>query len=282
MERFPIIYVRGYAGPTAGIDAQVDDPFYGFNRGSTHIRVGGDGDPMYYQFEGPMLRLMSDENYRILVAGDQQQYLDDAPDGSLPGASIWVYRFYDQAATTFVPPAARGARGAVLERAAPPGHRRRLRDRGGRGRPVRADRAGPGEDRQRAGHPGRALDGRPRGPLHDAEGLRAVGQVPPRRLVAKFFTYGTPHGGIDFELGALDWAQQAFGPAGADIFAPAKMYGYLTPGRQFGDLPRRGDDWDPQLLEESVFPPDGIVCALDRIGYRRGFEGDRIRIATSR
>ena len=31
MDRLPIIYVRGYAGPTAGIDAQVDDPFYGFN-----------------------------------------------------------------------------------------------------------------------------------------------------------------------------------------------------------------------------------------------------------
>ena len=61
MDRLPIIYVRGYAGPTAGIDAQVDDPFYGFNNGATHVRVGGDGDPMFYQFEGPMLRLMIDE-----------------------------------------------------------------------------------------------------------------------------------------------------------------------------------------------------------------------------
>lgn len=31
----PIIYVRGYAGPTSGVDAQVDDPFYGFNKGAT-------------------------------------------------------------------------------------------------------------------------------------------------------------------------------------------------------------------------------------------------------
>ena len=71
MDRLPVIYVRGYAGTTSGIDAQVDDPFYGFNRGSTHVRVDGDGDPSYYQFEGPMLRLMIDENYQLLVHGDQ-------------------------------------------------------------------------------------------------------------------------------------------------------------------------------------------------------------------
>ena len=34
MNRLPIIYIRGYAGSTAGIDAQVDDPFYGFNKGA--------------------------------------------------------------------------------------------------------------------------------------------------------------------------------------------------------------------------------------------------------
>jgi hypothetical protein len=29
MDRLPVVYVRGYAGATAGIDSQVDDPFYG-------------------------------------------------------------------------------------------------------------------------------------------------------------------------------------------------------------------------------------------------------------
>jgi hypothetical protein len=108
MVRLPIIYVRGYAGPTSGIDSQVDDPFYGFNRGATHVRVGGDGDPTYYQFEGPMLRLITDEGYRLLVHGDHEAYLHDPPDGSVPQASLWVYRFYDQAATTFVPQPHRG------------------------------------------------------------------------------------------------------------------------------------------------------------------------------
>ena len=84
MDRLPIIYVRGYAGATSGIDTQVDDPFYGFNNGATHVRVGGDGDPMFYQFEGPMLRLMIDEQYQLLVHGDQHAFLEDAPPGSLP------------------------------------------------------------------------------------------------------------------------------------------------------------------------------------------------------
>ena len=56
----------------------VDDPFYGFNAGATHVRTGGDGDPIFYQFEGPLLRLMTDEGYQLLVHGDQHQYLLDA------------------------------------------------------------------------------------------------------------------------------------------------------------------------------------------------------------
>jgi len=72
VERLRIIYIRGYAGPTTGIDAQVDDPFYGFNRGATHMRVDGSGEPAFYQFEGPMLRLMIDHQYKLLVHGDQR------------------------------------------------------------------------------------------------------------------------------------------------------------------------------------------------------------------
>jgi len=31
--RFPIIYVRGFAGGQGAIDAAADDPFYGLNEG---------------------------------------------------------------------------------------------------------------------------------------------------------------------------------------------------------------------------------------------------------
>ena len=104
MKQLPIIYIRGYAGPTAGIDSQVDDPFYGFNKGATHVRVDGDGDPTFYQFEGPMLRLITDEKLPAACARRPAAFLETAEDGRVPPAvDLWVYRFYDQAATTFVP-----------------------------------------------------------------------------------------------------------------------------------------------------------------------------------
>ena len=105
MDTWPIVYIRGYAGPTSGINTQVDDPFYGFNSGSTHIRVDGDGAPAFYQFEGPLVRLIGDEGYKVYVRGSQEQILDDPdPQAALDPASLWIYRFYDQAATTFQAP----------------------------------------------------------------------------------------------------------------------------------------------------------------------------------
>src|SRR3954454_6726344 len=105
--KLPIIYVRGFAGGTSGIDKAVDDPFYGFNEGSVHVRVGGDAKPQFYQFESPMLRLLMEphdkpeETYRLLVQGSQGAYLEAQADGSVPWMTIWVHRFYDRAASTF-------------------------------------------------------------------------------------------------------------------------------------------------------------------------------------
>jgi pimeloyl-ACP methyl ester carboxylesterase len=262
MDRLPIVYVRGYAGPTAGIDSQVDDPFYGFNRGATHVRVGGDGDPMFYQFEGPMLRLITDENYRLLVRGDQQQYLDDAQDGALPENSVWVYRFYDQAATTFVPPPHQG----IVERLWS-GVRRHVTAEG-----FNIEAAAVGlydlilKIRRKTGADRVVCVAHSMGGLVVRCMIQKVCSETDRQaasaIVAKLFTYGTPHGGIDFNVAALDWAQQAFGPAGADIFAPQKMYGYLVPGKSFGDLPTAEDKWDPQAIDPDVFSPDDVFCLI--------------------
>ena len=80
--------------------------------------------------------------------------------------------------------------------------------------------------------------------------------------MARFFTYGTPHGGIAFKYDALDWVEQTFGPAGSGIFAPEKMYGYLDPRATFGDLPPAGSNWDPQELPENVFSTDDVFCLI--------------------
>lgn len=262
MERLPVVYVRGYAGPTSGIDSQVDDPFYGFNLGATHARVGGDGDPLFYQFEGPMLRLITDENYRLFVHGDQQQYLDDAEDATIPQESLWVYRFYDQAATTFVPQPREG----VVERLLSGLYKHVTAD----GFDIETAAAGLYKlimtIRRKTGADKVLLVAHSMGGLVVRCMMQKIcfqdDRLPAKSIVAKFFTYGTPHGGIAFNIGALDWAGQAFGPAGADIFSPQKMYGYLTPGKQFGDLPGRGDEWDPQLVQEEVFNAADIFCLI--------------------
>ena len=83
-DAYPVIYVRGFAGGTSGIDSATDDPFYGLNAGATHVRINGDGNPQFYQFAGPLVRLMEDEDYRVVVHGNQQAYLASAGNGTQP------------------------------------------------------------------------------------------------------------------------------------------------------------------------------------------------------
>jgi hypothetical protein len=94
--RLPIVYVRGFAGGAQGIEHTVDDPFYGFNVGSTHVRVDGDDQPVFYSFEGPLLRLLEQEGYQLLVDGGQRHYLQTHE--QVPPQSVWIHRFYDLSA----------------------------------------------------------------------------------------------------------------------------------------------------------------------------------------
>jgi len=266
MARLPVVYVRGFAGPTSSIDKQVDDPFYGFNNGSTHVRIGGDGDPLFYQFEGPLLRLMSDQDYRLLVRGDQQTYLLDREDGKVPKNSIWVHRFYDAAATTFDVPTQHDLLTRTLDKV-----QQRVGEPAGFNIETAASslydfiiliRKKTGADKvylvahSMGGLIARSMMQK----ISQTADSDEVARTPARDLIEKFFTYATPHGGIDFDISALDWAMEAFGPAGADIFAPDKMYGYLTKGAKWGDSAPQ--DWDPRVIDKNTFDPKNIFCLI--------------------
>ncbi|MFA9431677.1 esterase/lipase family protein [Egicoccus sp. AB-alg2] len=246
MSKLPVVYVRGYAGTTSGIDAQVEDPFYGFNLGSTHVRVGGSGEPLFHQFESPLLRLILDEDYHLLVQGSQADYLSRQPDGRVPPDSIWIHRYYDVSASTW----------------------------GEKPQAFRLERAA--EDLLELIELLQRKTGAPRVHLvaHSMGGLicRSLIQkiIPDQRpgrhatdYVARLFTYGTPHGGIQFDVGfgLFERLRDTFGIAGAEVFGPRRMYEYLTPARDTAPKgPPKG--WSPLDVPDHVFPNERIFCLV--------------------
>lgn len=266
MSRVPLVYVRGFAGGDRGIEQAIEDPFYGFNEGSVHVRVGSSGRPSFYQFESPLLRLMMEEEglqdgeasgvYKVLVQGSQERYLRDAATGSVPPASIWVHRFYDTSAaslTTEAHGAESGDSGA------------------GRQRPFDLISAAVAllelielvKDRT----------GAPRVHLvaHSMGGLICrclIQKVLPDRgehaldHVDRLFTYGTPHGGIHFSVGwgLLERMRDTFNIQGGDIFGPRQMYAYLTPEQARTEQPPPG--WRANSIPADAFPGDRVFCLV--------------------
>ncbi|WP_457971614.1 esterase/lipase family protein [Arthrobacter sp. D1-17] len=239
--RLPIIYVRGFAG--GDIEGAVEDPFYGFSTGSVHVRANRRGDPKFHQFESPMLRLMSDMDYEVRVHGNQKRYLDQAREGEIPAATIWIHRFYDVSASSIqdepekfsLEQAAMNLFSLIklvrLKTGAPKvflvAH-----SMGGLICRCLLQRVIPeAEVDQRAEH-----------------NLRAG-----EKYVASLFTYATPHGGIRFAIGGgfLERLRDFTGLFGADVFGPDRMYEYLTPEFLRDQEPRRG-------FTGTVIPQDGF------------------------
>ncbi|WP_062381241.1 esterase/lipase family protein [Demequina pelophila] len=244
-DRYPVVYVRGYAGGPAGIDTAVDDAFYGFNKGSTVVRVGGDGEPLFHQFESPLLRLMIDEGYDLIVRGDQHATLQRARANSLDPASIWVYRFYDLHSRTFG-----GANPDVFDlRAAALGlydFIELIRDRV-HGRPpvyLVAHSMGGLVCRSML----QTVCGTPR----EDGAVRDAGPD----TVAKLLTMGTPHGGIETRFALADLLNEHVGIFGSEMFARANMHEFLAPAAQ------DTGDYDPQVMPEEALPSDRAFCVV--------------------
>lgn len=103
----PIIYVRGYAMTPTEIDATTADPFCGFNLGSTVFRAVPDKtrQPRKYIFQSPVVRLSSDfkyenvyqDGYDILDPEWETDATGKPSENKLSSRSIIIFRYYDEA-----------------------------------------------------------------------------------------------------------------------------------------------------------------------------------------
>ena len=236
----PIIYVRGYAGTQSEVEDTVDDPFYGFNIGSTHIRVDHEGKAEFFAFESPFVRLITDHQYLDVFDGSLQK----VGECKTPKQTIWIYRFYDPTSKTFDRP---GGRRLSIEEAAD-GLREFIDD-------VLAETKA---DKiyllahSMGGLVCRSLIQK----VYPEKGLHAS------TFVDKFFTYGSPHGGIHFELGAgvIERVRDLLGVNNADDFGRKRMYQYLTPGKGPKDDPPAS--FEQKVMPAEAFDVDRVFCIV--------------------
>lgn len=105
----PIIYVRGYAMSRGEIDETTADPFCGFNLGSTMYRAvpSKDERPRKYVFESPVVRLASEygyqdvyeDGYDIIDPEWESDSMGKPTSNKLGSRSIVIYRYYDAASS---------------------------------------------------------------------------------------------------------------------------------------------------------------------------------------
>jgi hypothetical protein len=258
----PLIYVRGYAMTTKEIDETTADPFCGFNLGSTVYRAVPDKTrpPRKFIFESPVVRLASDFGYED-VYRNGYDIMDDEwaanPENKLKSRSIVVYRYYDEASTILglgeTPP---------IETFAS-----RLADLVLRVRDLVC------RNPENAVTPD---DFRCYLVAHSMGGLvcRAFLQNPKldtknaRQYVDKFFTYATPHNGID--VGGVNvpaWLTAH----DTSNFNRDRMATYLAVEDAYAKTKRV--DWMP----EGRFPTDRIFCMVgsNRTDYEAAFGASR-------
>lgn len=260
----PIIYVRGYAMTPTEIDETSADPFCGFNLGSTVYRAVPDKtrQPRKYIFESPVVRLASDFDYRD-VYQDGYDILDPEwsadSENTLGARSIIVYRYYDEASRLL-------GIGKVPE--------------------IEQFSAKLGELILRVrdlvcGKPENGIapeDFRCYLVAHSMGGLvcRGLlqGKTPfkkkdhPRQYVDKFFTYATPHNGIEVAgINVPSWLSLA----DMNNFNRERMADYLDLKDALAATGRV--DW----IREDRFPPERVFCMVgsNRMDYEVGLGASR-------
>ncbi len=255
---WPIIYVRGYAMTQNEINETTADPFCGFNLGSAVYRATPDkkAPARKFLFESSVVRLGIDFGYCGVFQNGSDIVDPDWDNKKLPRKSIVIYRYYEPASgilgTGKTPPIERFGEdlGKLIMK---------VRDL------VCAD---PGNKIAKT------EDFRCYLVAHSMGGLvcRAFLQHPDRekdgthKYVDKFFTYATPHNGIDMAgINIPSWLKAN----DIDNFNRDRMAKYLN----LGALYKEGDenarvDW----LPEEVFPSGSVFCMVgtNRSDYEAG------------
>lgn len=250
----PIIYVRGYAMTSGEIDETTADPFCGFNLGSTVYRAVPEKDrqPRKYIFESPVVRLASDFGY-CDVYEDGYDILDPEwsadKENKLSSRSIIVYRYYDEASRLLglgkTPPIEvfSAKLGELILRV------RELVC----GNPDN----GVTPDAFRCYLVAHSMGGLVcRGLLQNAK----LDKKNARRYVDKFFTYATPHNGIDMAgINVPSWLSAA----DMNNFNRKEMARYLDLKEVYAKTD--GVAWMP----EDCFPSERIFCMVgtNRMDY---------------
>ena len=257
-QKWPLIYVRGYAMTRGEIDDTTADPFCGFNVGSTVYRARPDRarSASKFVFESPLVRLGMEHGYRSVYDNgfdivDPEWKSEQQPgERVIPPESIVIYRYYDGASTLLgsgrtprMQDFARGLGTLIL----------RVRDL-----VCAGNRIDPAAFRCYL-------------VAHSMGGLvcrtflqnRACGSDAARACVDKLFTYGTPHNGIEAAgFNVPRWLEAN------DIssFNRDTMAEYLDLEPQYRKTGRV--DW----LPEKAFPSSRVFCMVgtNRTDYEAG------------
>ena len=257
---YPIVYLRGYAGSQGEIEDTVSTPYMGFNAGSTRIRQMYTGMTQSHVFESPLIRLMKDHNY--VDAYHDGQIL---PQGPVSSRSIWIFRYYDIADEEF----GEGERKEIEF------HARKLREFLLHIRQAVLDTNEPPAQFRvyLVAHSMGGLICRcylQHGDIPDLDNNGKSSGDWCQKGVDKLFTYGTPHGGIEFRRG-LEWVEgfrDFFDPNNAGNFGSKRM-------REFLDLP---SDKPLHSLNER-YPKERVFCLVGTDSRDYGAAGGLARRA---
>lgn len=245
----PIIYVRGYAMTKGEQDDTTADPFCGFNLGSTVYRASPDKQvpARKFVFQSPVLRLIKDHQYQTVI-DDGMDITDAGWNGTVTQRSIVIFRYYEQGSRLLgdgrTPPIEQFAKDldALI---------RKVRDL-----VCSAEKLKPADFRCH-------LIAHSMGGLVCRAFLQndTLGTPEARACVDKFFTYATPHNGIELAgINVPSWLTLN----DTDNFNRARMRKYLAiDNLVVANAEANRADW----LPERSFPSRRVFCL---IGTNRG------------